>query len=72
MASNLSHRFYANMTKSSADVDFAFQVIPEDFIFKVIKGIKLKSIGLDWLCVTKVKLCLPFLLPIITHIINVT
>lgn len=36
VVASFSHRFYANMSKVNADVDFAFQAVSEGFIFKVL------------------------------------
>lgn len=50
--------------------EFSFAPVSEDTVFQLILSQKSKSVGLDGLSSEILRLCCPFLLPYITHIIN--
>lgn len=49
---------------------FSFQLVDSDDISKLINNIKSTSTGQDGLNITMIRMCCPFVLPFITHIIN--
>lgn len=69
---NLSIIEYYNQEseKQSRSNKMSFRVVDEILILQVINSIKTKSTGYDNLSISTIRLCLPYLLPYITHIIN--
>jgi len=55
---------------SSGQFEFAFRNATSAEVAKVINSIKSKAIGLDGIPTVFVKMVLPFVLPVLTHIIN--
>ncbi|XP_045477922.1 uncharacterized protein LOC123683069 [Harmonia axyridis] len=52
------------------EADFSFHNVSEIEILKVIADIKSNATGLDGINILTLNLCLPFLLPYITHMVN--
>lgn len=63
-------RFYNETTKAHIDNKFQFSLITADIVFKTLNEIKTTAAGCDNINVTLLKYCCPYILPIITHIIN--
>lgn len=62
--------FYKNNLKDGVQPISCFKTITEAEVFRIIQNIKTKAIGVDRIGIATIKLCVPFLLPFITHIIN--
>lgn len=72
---NASHKnsllnFYKHNTVNGIHADFSFSRVSDELVGGVIDRIKSRATGLDNIGITLVKLCCPYILPIITHIIN--
>ncbi|XP_030751004.1 uncharacterized protein LOC115878595 [Sitophilus oryzae] len=50
--------------------DFNFHAVDEIEVLRIISNIKTTAVGIDGLNILSINLCIPFLLPYITHIIN--
>lgn len=66
---DLQH-FYLNNFKENITEDFYFNDVSEDVVNNIIYNIKSKAYGMDDINIIILHFCCPFLLPIITHIIN--
>lgn len=62
--------FYKNHRKNSVESILKFKCVDEIEVLKIISSIKTKAKGIDGLNISIIELCVPFLLPYITHIIN--
>lgn len=62
--------FYSTHRKNTIKSIFHFKCVDENEISKIIGSIKTNSTGVDGLNILVIKLCIPFLLPYLTHIIN--
>lgn len=62
--------FYKNNIKNKDSCNFSFNEVSEEKVSKIINNIKTKAIGCDEINILTLKLCLPFLLPYITHVVN--
>lgn len=62
--------FYKNNLKNSNLSKFSFVEVAEENVAKIINNIKTKAKGCDEINILTLKLCLPFLLPYVTHVIN--
>nr|CAH7729994.1 unnamed protein product [Callosobruchus chinensis] len=63
---------YTRMSRNTPRLydDFNFQLIDDLITLRHLTSIKSNSVGFDGIEIKFLKLCCPFLLPIITHIIN--
>lgn len=61
---------YKDMGSKKCISDFNFSPVNEIDILKIISNIKSKATGTDGINICTLNLCLPFLLPYLTHIIN--
>lgn len=62
--------FYNNNTRNNIDNDFCFKPVSEDFTNKIISGISSNAVGNDGFSIKFIKLCCPYIVPVITHIVN--
>lgn len=62
--------FYNNHRKNTVTNILSFKCVNENEISKIIHSIKTNSTGVDGLNIYVINLCIPFLLPYLTHIIN--
>lgn len=62
--------YYNNHKKDGVDGNFVFHRIGETEVLEMISTLKSNAAGLDNLNLDILKLCIPFLLPYITHIVN--
>lgn len=63
--------FYENNLKTPIQETLKFNCVSEDYVSKIIININSKACGLDGINITLIQLSCPFLIPYITHIINV-
>lgn len=50
---------------------FQFKIVDEDIVGKTISGIKSNALGHDGINIMMLKLCCPYIIPYVTHIINI-
>lgn len=62
--------FYSSRDNSSIPRAFSFTPITELQVLEIIKSIKSKAVGYDGINIATIHLCVPHILPHITHIIN--
>lgn len=62
--------FYKNNLKNSVQNLLDFEPVTEMDIMNIISNIKSKAVGTDEISILTIRLCIPFLLPYITHLIN--
>lgn len=62
--------YYKTNVKDKLQSQLEFETVDEIEVLKIITNIKNKSVGHDGINSTTLQLCLPFLLPHITHIVN--
>lgn len=67
---NETIKFYENNLKPNVNSLLTFKLITEIDTLKIIAGIKSKATGADNINILTLHICLPFLAPYITHIIN--
>lgn len=67
---NETKLFYEINVKSSVNSHLTFVSIDEIEVLKIISGIKSNATGADGINILTLNLCIPYLLPYITHIIN--
>lgn len=61
---------YTEKSKAITGPSFKIQPVSESEILNIIRNIKSKATGLDGINISTFLLCVPYLLPVITHIIN--
>lgn len=61
-------RFY--MTNKITDANFKFHTVSENQVFDILTKVRSTATGSDGLNIKSINLCIPFLLPYLTHIIN--
>ena len=66
---NLDQISFYNSQKLN-DNNFQFTIVTDEQVLQAISLIKSKATGVDGINILTIKLCLPFLLPYITHIVN--
>ncbi|KAG5884171.1 hypothetical protein JTB14_014088 [Gonioctena quinquepunctata] len=62
--------YYQNNTHENITSQLTFKPVEEIEISNIIKNLKSKATGLDGLNISSIKLCIPFVLPYLTHVIN--
>lgn len=62
--------YYNDNLKSSVTTALGFKEVSEMDILKIIADIKTGAVGCDGINISTIKLCMPHLLPHVTHIIN--
>lgn len=62
--------FYKNHRVKNFNALFEFSLVDEDIIYKYLLDIKSEAIGIDDVSIKMILLCCPYILPIITNIIN--
>ncbi|XP_044764386.1 uncharacterized protein LOC123320954 [Coccinella septempunctata] len=62
--------FYADRDNCSASCLFRFRTVDEIEVLESIKSIKSKAVGYDGINILTLHLCVPHILPHITHIVN--
>lgn len=63
-------QFYNSNTKNNLPNTFNFKQIDDDTVLKILNKITSNAEGSDMLSIRFIKLCCPYILPLITHLIN--
>lgn len=69
-ADNDTIEYYKENKKENIFAELSFSAVSESKVLKTISSIKSRAIGVDGIGILTINLCLPFLLPYITHLIN--
>lgn len=62
--------FYNSNNKTNFTEKFRFCDINDETTFKIINSITTKAYGVDNISIDMIKLCSPYIIPIITHLVN--
>lgn len=62
--------FYNSNTKDNINSDFCFSPVDDSCVTKILSNISTKAAGDDGFNITFILLCCPYIVPIITHIVN--
>jgi len=62
--------FYSHSVRDGITSEFCFSLVEPDDILKIIVSIKSNAVGSDSLSIAMIKLCCPFILPMLAHLIN--
>lgn len=62
--------FYNYNTFNNISNSFKFSVVTDDLIYKFLHEIKTHAVGSDGISIQFLKICCPYIVPILTHIIN--
>lgn len=62
--------FYLTHTKNNLPNNFYFKRINDEIISKILNSISTKASGVDEINIVLIKLCSPYIIPLITHLVN--
>lgn len=62
--------FYSTHTKNNLPNNFHFKRINDETTFEILNSISTKASGVDEINIVLIKLCSPYIVPLITHLVN--
>lgn len=62
--------FYNSNVKSSVNSFLTFEPVDESTVFRIIREIKSSAVDIDEINIHTIHLCMPFILPSVTHTVN--
>lgn len=62
--------FYMQQKLVSSNEEFSFHLLSENEVYNILRSINSKAVGNDKISIVMLKLCCPFIIKYMTHIIN--
>lgn len=63
-------QFYESNTKNNVIDNFRFSPVDDELVGKIINSLHSKATGDDGIDIAFIKLCCPYIIPIVTHLVN--